>query len=115
MVPGGAMCRAMKSGDAVDTQLVRNKEGKLLLVAGHPDWDHKAGPIHVTISLDGGPPVSLEGYVIGPTVLVLIKDDTLTAQLKAAHEVAWTLPWGHFTAAVDGLGKALDAIAYCPA
>jgi len=114
MVPGGPLCRGMKSGDAIDIQIVRNKIDHLLLIAGHPDWDHKGGPIHVTISVDGGPPVPLDGFVIGPIVLVEVADDALTKQLKAAHAVRWDLPWGQFTATIDGLGKALDSIAYCP-
>jgi hypothetical protein len=87
IVPGGPLCRAEKFGDTIDTQLVRNLDGKPVLVAGHPDWDHKTGLIQVTISVDDGPPVSLEAYVVGPTVWVAVEDDILTAQLKTAHEV----------------------------
>ena len=114
MVPGGPLCRGMKSGDRIDIQIARNKLDHLMMFAGHPDWDHKSGPIHVTISVDGGPPISLEGFVIGPIVMVEVTSDALTKQLRGAHAVRWDWPWGHFTATIDGLGKALDSIAYCP-
>ena len=114
VTPGGPVCRAMKEGDAIDTHLARNKDGSMLLVAGNPNWDHMSNALHVTISVDDGPPVSLEGFSIGPTAFVVIKPDALIQQLKAAHRVTWDLPWGHFAAMVDGLGEAFDSIAVCP-
>lgn len=113
IVPGGPLCRAEKFGDAVDMHIARNYDDKLVLFAGRPDWNLKDSSLHVTISVDGGPAVPLDGTAIGPIVVVTIEDDTLTAQLKTAHEVTWNLPWGQFTAKVEGLGKALDSIVIC--
>ncbi len=113
IAPGGPLCRAEKSGDAVDTQIARNNADKLVLVVGHPDWEHNEAPVPMTISVDNGPAVSLDGTAIGPVVLVVIKDDTLTARLKTARKVTWNLPWGRFTARVEGLGEAFDSIAFC--
>ena len=113
IVPGGPLCRAETFGDTVDTHIARNYNDKLVLIAGHPDWAHKDNSLHVTISVDGGPAVPLDGTAIGPLVIVTIEDKTLTAQLKMAHDVTWNLPWGHFTAKVDGLGEALDSLVIC--
>jgi hypothetical protein len=113
IVPGGPLCRAEKFGGPVDTHIARNNLGKLVLVVGRPDWDHGESSLPVTISVDGGPAVSLDGTALGPVVIVLIEGDALTAQLKTAHDVTWNLPWGRFTAEVDGLGKALDSIVIC--
>jgi hypothetical protein len=114
VTPGGPLCRAMKEGDAIDTQVARGKDGDMLLVAGRPDWDHVNNALHLTISVDDGPPISLKGFSIGPTAFVVIDDGALLRQLKTAHRVSWTFPWGHFTAVVDGLGQAFDSIQYCP-
>ena len=112
--PGAPPCRAVKFGPAIDTQLLRNRAGDLILVAGHGDWSHDGDPFALTISADGAPPMRLTGYPIGPTIFVLVEDDALEKQIKAAHTLDWRLPWGQFRAEVEGLGKAFDALTVCP-
>ena len=112
--PDAPLCGAMKRGDTVDTQLLRNRAGKLILIAGHPGWNHAGDPIPVILSIDGGQPVTLSGFPLGNVIPVLVEDVRLGARIKAAHTIDWGLPWGHFTADVDGLGQAFDKLAICP-
>ena len=110
--PGAPECAADKRGAALDTHVLRTRDSKLALLGGHPDWNHWKNSIKVTLSIDGGPPVKLTGDALGSVVLV--EDDRLENQLKAAHTIEWVLPWGHFTANVDGLGQAFDKLPTCP-
>jgi hypothetical protein len=114
LTPGDPPCQAIKRGDTVDTQLVRNRVGNLILVAGHPGWSHGTGDLQVTVSIDGGPQVPLTGTTLGPVLLVEVKDKGLEKQFRDAHSLDWNLPWGHFKADVDGLGQAFDGLKDCP-
>ena len=109
---GGTECAADKRGIALDTHILRTRDGKLAILGGHPDWNHWETSIQLTLSIDGAEPVSLTGNALGS--LVLVQDDRLEKQLKAAHTIEWGLPWGHFTADVDGLGQAFDRLPVCP-
>lgn len=112
--PGAPPCRAVKLGSAVDTQLLRNRDGHLVLIAGHGDWAHDPhGPTDATLSIDDGPAIAVSGVPIGPIFMTLIADEQL-AQLRNARAIRWHLPWGEFTADVSGLGAAFDAIGICP-
>jgi hypothetical protein len=111
--PGSPPCRAVKLGITVDTQLLRSRDGKLVLIAGHGDWDHNGGPVRASIAIDGAAAVAVTGYGVGPTFFVAVPEPQM-ALLRSAHTVLWHLPWGDFTADVDGLGAAFDAIGVCP-
>lgn len=112
--PGGPPCRAMKRGASLDIQILRNRAGNMIIVPGLPSWDHSGGEVALTVAVDDGPPATVSGFPIGPSVFVLVEDRKLAEQIKAAHSLTWKFPWGSFTAEVDGLGKTFDALAVCP-
>ncbi|MBI3438156.1 MAG: hypothetical protein HY054_05810 [Proteobacteria bacterium] len=88
--PGASPCRAVKFGATVDTQLLRARDGRLVLIAGHGDWEHNGGPVEASIAIDDASPVPVTGYGVGPTFLVPISNDQLVA-LRSAHTVRWHL------------------------
>src|SRR5437899_250925 len=59
--PGAPPCRAVKFGDEVDTQLLRNRDNLLLLTVGHPGWEHNGDPdsVEASLSIDDSAPVSV--------------------------------------------------------
>lgn len=111
--PDAPPCRAVRLGATVDTQLLRSRDGHLVLSAGHGDWEHSGGALQASFSFDDGGPMTVTGYPVGPIFLVSVTDDQLV-QLRNAHLLHWHLPWGDFTADVQGLGAAFDAIGVCP-
>jgi CHASE2 domain-containing sensor protein len=117
-VPGGPLCRAVKlDADVsayVDTMLLRNRAGDMVLMAGHSTWRLTDGQATVTLSADGASPVELQGYIVDRIVLVLISDRALLQKVKDAKKLDWRFPWGDFSADVAGLGAAFDAIPICP-
>ena len=113
--PGDPNCRAVKLNDStLDTHLLRNRSGIMILSAGRPDWRLPSGPQALTISIDGEAPVGFTGYPVDRIVLVQVTDPALEKKLKAATMLKWHTPWGDFSADVTGLGVAFDAIPVCP-
>ena len=112
-VPGGPICAVGRRGDTVDTQILRPRADKLLLVAGHPDWNYSGGSLKVALSIDKGLPVLVTGQPLGNVMIVMVEDVSLEAKIKAAHTIHWGLPWGQFTADVDGISEAFEQLAIC--
>ncbi len=112
--PSERPCRAIRHGDGVNTRLMRNRQGQMVLIASWHTWDHTGYPISGTLSVDDAPPVEVTGHGIGPLFMALIAEEALSARVRAAHTLRWHLPWGEFTADVEGLGAAFDAIDVCP-
>lgn len=108
----GKTCGAAKLGAEVNTRLLRNRGGRMVLIAARGDWDHSE-PVTAGLSIDGAEAVEVEALTVGPLVLVLMADAALEARVKAARTLDWTLPWGAFHAEVEGLGAAYDAIEVC--
>jgi hypothetical protein len=106
-------CGARLTGAAIDTLLLANNQGRIVLAAGRPDWDSLGRQETVTLQVDSGPERVLQGNALENLILVLISDDKLAAELRRAKHLHWTLPQGHFTADVDGLGAAFDAVVRC--
>lgn len=109
-------CRAVKFGNTVDTQLLRGRDGSIVLVAGHSDWPLVASqlPVKVSISIDGGTPTGLDGYQIGRSLFVKIDTAELQKVVKGARTLHWHVPWGEFDANVEGLGPTFEALVVCP-
>jgi hypothetical protein len=113
----GPKCRAVKLDDAtVDIQLLRNYQDKIVISAGHPDWNlpSSSTPVPVTLAVDGASPVALSGYPIAKIVLVVIQDAALEKSVRDAHTLKWHFAWGDFVADVSGLGDAFSLIGVCP-
>jgi hypothetical protein len=108
----GQTCGAAKLGVEVNTRLLRNRGGKMVLIAARGDWDHSE-PVTAGLSVDGAEAVEVEALTVGPLVLVLVADAVLEARVKAARTLDWTLPWGAFHAEVEGLGAAYDKVEVC--
>jgi hypothetical protein len=107
-------CFARLQGDQVDSLLAVNREGKMVIGAGRPEWKLPSGEEPVTLRIDGAAPVQLMGSPVGNIVIVLITDDGMTRALRTAQHLSWTLSTGPAVANVTGLGVAFDAIRACP-
>lgn len=115
--PPGKTCGAAKLGEQVNTRLMRNKAGRMLLIAARSDWKNDQ-PFTAKLSVNGAAPVDVEAMTLGPMVLVLVEDAALEAQLMAARTLDWTMPWpgpqgSTFHADVAGLGAAYDKLDIC--
>ncbi|HTX49551.1 MAG TPA: hypothetical protein VME40_09195 [Caulobacteraceae bacterium] len=112
-VPGApGACSAKLPGDAIDLILMINNAGKLVLTAGHSDWNASPGQFASTLSVDGHKPTTLEVSGAGPLYLGT-PTDKVTAALRKSKTVDWTLPPGSFHVASVGLGAAMDGVVAC--
>jgi hypothetical protein len=105
-------CSVGKAGAEVNTRLLRNQSGKMILIAARPDWTGDE-PADIQLAIDGGAALTLQAQKLGPLALVLIEDAALETELRAARTLTWTTPWGVFNAQVEGLGEAFDALSRC--
>ena len=113
MLEGDAACSARLEGSQVDTMLMANKDGELVLVAGRRDWKLPPTDQAGTLQADDHPPRKIKGDGVANLILVLIKDKRLYGELRNARQITWSLPVGRFTANVTGLGVAFDASLAC--
>lgn len=112
-VPGApGSCSAKLPGDAIDLILMINNDGKLVLTAGHADWNASPGQFQSSLSIDGHKPTALEVSGAGPLYLGLTSDK-VTAALRKSKTIDWTLPPGAFHIASSGLGAAMDGVIAC--
>jgi hypothetical protein len=108
-----APCSARLEGSEIDTVLLINKNGDLVLMGGRGDWQLDASDATVTLQIDKLPPADVKAEFVTNLVLAPITDSGLLGRLRRAHQLGWTLPVGHFAADVTGLGAALDAAKAC--
>jgi hypothetical protein len=114
-LPGAPVnfCSARINGAEVDTMLMINNRGSMILIAGKPEWAAWGGEADITLAVDGAPPVALKANALGNLVLAEISDPALRHRIEAARTLDWRLPNGRFHAEVTGLGVALTALAAC--
>ena len=114
-LPGvaGRVCEVRNAGDEVDTILILNDRGELLLIGGHRDWATWGGDAPLKLSIDGGPPLAMKASTVTNLIMTLVTDPDLVRRLRAARTLDWTLPTGHVRGDVTGLGAAMDAMAAC--
>lgn len=112
-LPGGSGCAARLPGKDVDTLIAFNNNGRVLLLAGRPDWriDNTQG-MNIGLRIDDSKVNHLEGFAAGSIILVLVRK-SLVDRLKRARDIYWTFPFGAFHAAVSGFGSALDWLRKC--
>ena len=108
-----APCSARLQGAEIDTVLLINKDGALVLMGGRGDWQLDASEQSITLQIDKLPPADVKAEFATNLVLAPITDGALLGRLRRAHQLNWTLPMGHFSADVTGLGAALDAAKAC--
>ena len=105
-------CSARLPGPQVDIILMVNKSGKLVLTAGHADWNRFDQNFASKLAVDGGSEATVTGDSIGPLFMALVSDD-LFQRLRGARAIDWTLPTGQYHIAVAGLGAAFDETIAC--
>jgi hypothetical protein len=113
-LPGADRCSVRANGADIDTMLMLNRSGKLILVAGHADWARPLTSIEADLQIDQDPVLKLQANTFTNLVLAPLSDEQ-TARLRSAHTLSWHLPWGDYRSEVSGLGLALDALAACQA
>jgi hypothetical protein len=111
---GTDWCVMRRRGEQVDTVLMLNREGRLILGAGKPSWSESAdSSAEATLAVDGGPPRAVKVSLLQNLALTLVQDGALSRQLRGASKISWSLPQGDFHADVAGLGPAVDALRVC--
>lgn len=114
-MPGvaGRACSARVAGDQIDTILLRNNDGQMVLIGGHSDWATWGGDVPLQLSIDGGAATRLTASTANNLIAVLVKDPGLEQRLRSAHSLEWTIPTGRVRGDVTGLGAAFDAVVAC--
>lgn len=105
-------CYARLAGRDVDTMVMVNRDAKPVIAIGRPDWNFGPSTMDVELKIDMGPPHKLSASPVANIILVVIDSDLRQAVLNA-KSMTWTLPNGSFTAPVEGLGKAFQAVVPC--
>ena len=111
----GSGCFARLQGPQVDTLLAVNRDGKMVVGAGRSDWKLPNGQEDLLLQIDGGSPYPIKASPIVNVVFGVVPDQAMTAALRKAQHLSWTMPAGRFNADVAGLGTAFDAILACTA
>lgn len=109
---GGTACAARLTGSQVDTMLMLNQNGQLILVAGRANWS-ASGPENVSLRIDDFELDHLRANAFNNLVLLLISDTAVLKRLMAARDLYWTLPSGRYHAAVSGLGDEVEWVRQC--
>jgi hypothetical protein len=110
----GSGCFARLPGQQIDTLLAVNREGKMVVGAGRSDWKLPSGQEAVTLQIDSGAPYPIQASPVVNVIFGVVADSAMTAALRKAQRLTWTLPAGRFEANVAGLGVAFHAIRACP-
>jgi hypothetical protein len=112
-LPGGNACAAKLPGDEVDTLLMLNKSGELLLIAGRPEWRGRGESQEIELQIDRFEIKHLVASSFDNLVLLVVKDESVLKRLKNAKDLYWRLPSGTYHAAVQGLATALSWLHTC--
>jgi hypothetical protein len=110
--PSGG-CVARRSGAEIDTMLIVNHDGIVILIGGRPSWNIPTGPRQVTLDFDGHHWNEIAATSFTSLLLVQIKDQAMLAQLQSAKTITWTLPNGTFHADVTGINLVVTRIMNC--
>jgi hypothetical protein len=116
-IPGvfSRVCSARIDGDQIDTNMLLNNSGDLVLIGGHKDWATWGSDVPLQLAVDGEPPLAMTAKTALNLITVLVKDPSLVQRLRDAKTLDWTIPTGHVRGDVAGLGVALDAMKACKA
>lgn len=113
-IPGGTACAVRRHGREVDTMMMLNRNGQLVLIAGRTGWQG-AGPETIAIRVDRGPIDRLKADVFNNLVMVRISSQAILKRLEVAKSLLWYMPTGEYRAEVAGLGGALKWLYRCEA
>lgn len=114
-IGGTNQCTVRRNSPEVNTSLVLTKQGRLVLIAGRPDWAKWGNEIKATLKIDADAPIAVAAAGVQNLVLLPLTDDTVVKRLQTAKMLRWHLPWGDFTAEVEGLGAAETVLRACDA
>lgn len=110
---GTNRCSIRLNGAEIDTMMMRNNDGKLIVMGGRGEWAFPTGKASITLQIDNTPPKTVDAFVVQNIVMVLLKDDADQALLAHAADLRWHLSWGDFHAGLSGLDVALGALDAC--
>jgi hypothetical protein len=110
--PGTNDCSIRANGGSIDTMVMVNKTGALVLVGARNDWERPGKSIEVTLRIGDGKAVTTKASALSNLVLLQL-DDSQAQALRQATTLSWTLPWGAFDAQLRGNGAAIDALLAC--
>ncbi|WP_442678776.1 hypothetical protein ACSBM8_14860 [Sphingomonas sp. ASY06-1R] len=108
-------CAARLEGAEINTTLVLNKDGKIILFGGHPDWSMGTGDAQYNLVIDQDPPRVMQASLLNNIFLSPFFDDRLAARLARARTLQWETSQARIRADVTGIGVALDAVRKCNA
>ena len=116
-LPGnpGRACTARLSGKQIDTVLLLNNDGKLVLIGGHPDWSIGIRDAEYALSIDGENPIKMKATLLDNLFMSPVFDEAMTTRLSKAKTLDWNFPTGHIRNDVIGLGITLKAMRKCKA
>lgn len=113
-IPGGTACAVRRHGSDVDTMMMLNRSGQLVLIAGRSGWQG-AGPETIAIRVDRGPIDRLKADAFNNLVMVRIGSRAILKRLERAKNLLWYMPTGEYHAEVAGLDGALNWLYRCEA
>ena len=112
---GTDQCSVRRNSPEVNTSLLLTREGRLVVIAGRPDWAKWGDKLEASLAIDDGPSFAVAAFGLQNLVLLPLTDDAVVKQVQGAKRLHWHLPWGNFTAEVEGLGAAEAALRACDA
>jgi hypothetical protein len=108
-------CTARVNGAQIDTMMTANNDGRMVLIAGRPDWNNPGATGPASLQIDRQRPRKLTGSYVANLFLVLVTDEALLKNLEGAKTLTWTMKVGKFQADVTGIGIAFAAVQACKA
>jgi hypothetical protein len=108
-------CTARVNGAQIDTMMTANNDGRMVLIAGRPDWNNPGATAPALLQVDRQRPRKVTGSYVANLYLVLVTDDAVLKALEGARQLTWTMKAGKFQADVTGLGAAFAAVQACKA
>jgi hypothetical protein len=113
-LPGAPhVCSARVAGPQIDTILLLNDDGEIVLIGSHSDWATFGGDTSLRLAIDGAEPLELKSSSALNLITTRITDPALVDRLRQAKTLTWGIRGGHVHGDVTGLGAALDAIKRC--
>ncbi|HKD22710.1 MAG TPA: hypothetical protein VKB71_11895 [Rhizomicrobium sp.] len=112
-LPGVDHCSLRRNGEQVDTMLMRNKDGRLVLFAGRADWAFPTIREKVSVQFDDLPAREMDASVFDNLIIVLLDDPSMEQTLLHAKHLHWQTPQGDLRADLDGVSQALDELHAC--
>lgn len=111
-MPEGA-CAVRARGSEIDTLLMLNDAGELILAGGRQDWSIPPAVGTVDIGVDSQPERQFKASTLNNLLLIKIADPEAIQRLRVGNRMVWNLPVGKLHANIKGLGIAMDAIRQC--